>query len=584
MMEPNNVRTTKISIGIKQNTGISMNFVKHFQSINRLTALLLFSSLMLPLPAYANLSYNALLGKATVVTLTTTTFGADIDADTEGFVIKIGTDLAINSSVFATRVDKTANRELENQSYDLSGSFGPFLTSNRITYTPSEDAEAGDTFTVAYGAEACTRTENDCLENEDETRAYYGNITFTITDSTTTGSAASVFDEQVCSTEVFESENTPEYCTTYSQLSDTDKLDALSSVNPEEVNAGSTAVKQQSSAQESNVSSRINALRSGASGISLSGLSYSIEGSEFSGNWLHVIADSIGGTAGADTPQTISPWGFFINGSITDGKRDGNNLERGFKNTANAVTLGTDYRFSRELIGGIAYGINISDINFDDNDDGMKVNTKNLMLYGTWYKNNSNVDMLIGFSHSNIKSDRYIIPSARTAEGDTKSKQTLLSISGGYNWNTGALSYGPSINISYLSGHIDAYKETGGGGLELGLDKQKIGSQTLSLGGNISYAYSVKWGVISPYLRIEWKQELNNQNDAVNGTFISTEGQENFSVQKDGSDNNWYHSGVGIAATFQHGLSAYLDYDSMLSYDDTTLNTLSYGGRWATSF
>jgi len=299
---------------------------------------------------------------------------------------------------------------------------------------------------------------------------------------------------------------------------------------------------------------------------------------------LHAIADSIGGAAGADEASPVSNWGFFVNGSITDGEKDGTDLERGYDTDANTITIGVDYRFSPELIAGVAYGISQSSLDFDgSNDDGMDNDMNNAIIYGTWYKQSFNIDVLVGFSQGEIETSREILLTSSTAKGETDTDQAFFSISSGYDFSNGSLSYGPYASFDYITGEIEAYEETNGGGLEVAFDDQDINSQVFTLGGRVSYAISTEWGVIAPHARAEWKKEFDDSRDVISGNFVKHENY-GFSIEADDFDDNWFHAGVGVSATFRHGVSAYIDYDSIIAYDETALSTLSYGGRWEASF
>ncbi|MBV1919289.1 MAG: autotransporter outer membrane beta-barrel domain-containing protein [Pseudomonadales bacterium] len=352
---------------------------------------------------------------------------------------------------------------------------------------------------------------------------------------------------------------------------------------PEEVAAQFTSVKQQIAAQKGNIFKRFKALRAGDTGVSVAGLTYSIKGDEFSGEWLHAIADSIGGAAGEGAP--VSKWGFFVNGSLTDGERDGSNLERGYENDASTATIGADYRFSRNIIGGIAYGINESSLEFDGNSDGMDNDMTNVIVYGTWYKEAFNVDVLIGATEGEIETTRQVTVSSvsNTIGGETDTQQTFISIASGYSFNNNALSYGPYASFDYITGEIDAYEESGTVGLEVSFDEQDIDSKVFTMGGQVSYAISTDWGVVAPHARVEWKKELDDDRDIITGQFSGIAGST-FSIEADDFDDNWFHAAVGVSAAFHHGLSAYIDYDSIIAYEDTSLTTLSYGGRWEASF
>ena len=513
--------------------------------------------------AQANDLYkDAIIGQTTTFVLTPDMLGLPL-----GTIITISDPIPCGTTSGGTGGSnfkaKALNCDTESFSYNQ--------VTQKLTYTPSSSAATADTYILIYNATLSTGIPAS------------GKIIFDIVSAAPVKNAGDIFEDRICQSTA--EERTP-LCVAYDNLNEEEKVEALNSINPEEVAAQFTVTKQLTSAQVGNVFTRVGQLRAGQTGTSVAGLTYSFEGKQFSGQWLHAMADSIGGAAGADEVTLVSKWGFFINGSLTDGKRDGTGFERGYDNDANSVTLGADYRFSKDLIGGIAYGISQSSLDFDGNNDGMDNDMTNIIIYGTWYKDAFNVDVLLGQSTGDIETSRLISVGTltATAEGDADTQQTFFSIAGGYNFSNGALSYGPYANYDYVTGEIDSYEETNGGGLEVGFDDQGIDSQILTMGGRVSYALSMDWGVIVPHARAEWKKELDNSRDIISGKFVSTPGQEAFSIEADDFDDNWFHAGVGVSATFRHGLSAYIDYDSIFGLDETELTTLSYGGRWEASF
>ncbi|OUS30636.1 hypothetical protein A9Q99_05480 [Gammaproteobacteria bacterium 45_16_T64] len=451
--------------------------------------------------------------------------------------------------------------------------FTPVGTDNVLSYTPSSSAEAGDTYTLDYTATAnYSEEEGSRIENTS------GTIVFLITG---TSNSETTFITEICDPN---DTSAASFCSDYENSSADEQIAFLDTINPDEVVAEYTVTKELTSAQTGNIFGRISELRAGNKGVSVAGLNYSIEGEQFSGRWLHAIADSIGGAAGADDPAPVSNWGFFINGSITDGNKDSTDLEGGYDSDASTITAGVDYRFSSNLIAGFAYGISQSSLEFDGStDDGIDNDMNNAIVYGTWYKGAFNVDLLLGYSQGEIETSREITLVSSTAKGETDSTQMFFSISSGYDFSDGPLSYGPYASFDYAKGEIEAYDEINGGGLEVGFDDQDINSQVFTMGGRVSYAISTEWGVIAPHARAEWKKEFDNSRDIISGNFLSY-ANSSFSIEADDFDDNWFHAGVGMSATFRHGLSAYIDYDSIIAYDETDLSTFSYGGRWEASF
>lgn len=118
----------------------------------------------------------------------------------------------------------------------------------------------------------------------------------------------------------------------------------------------------------------------------------------------------------------------------------------------------------------------------------------------------------------------------------------------------------------------------------MGFADQDIKSQVLTFGGRVQYAWSQPWGIVVPHARAEWKTELEKDRDAIIGRFVLDQSAAEFAIEADDLDSDWLQLAVGISATFQRGLSAYIDYEEAISYDDVSVSTLSFGGRWEAKF
>ncbi|MCG8672691.1 MAG: autotransporter outer membrane beta-barrel domain-containing protein [Pseudomonadales bacterium] len=374
-------------------------------------------------------------------------------------------------------------------------------------------------------------------------------------------------------------------CQEFNELTGEERINALSTISPEEVVAEFTTTVNMTKDQTGNLSNRLNALRGGATGVSIAGLNYFQGDQVLYGSWLHEMANQIGGNASAD--ESFSPLGIFINGSITSGDKDNTDLEQGYDLDADSITIGVDYRFNDNLVAGIAYGISSSEIEFSDSDNKMDNEIDNLLFYGSWYKEAFYIDAMIGYASGDIETDRDIVLGSNTytAEGETESSQLFFSVTGNYDFYKDAWTYGPYASLDYIDGEIEGYEEIGNSGFEVGFNDQDIESQVLTFGGRVQYAWSQPWGIIIPHGRVEWKNELSDDRDAIIGRFVlDTSDDAEFSIEADDLDSSWFQVAVGISATFQRGLSAYIDYESVVSYDDTNIDTFSFGGRWETKF
>src|SRR5690606_29429308 len=116
------------------------------------------------------------------------------------------------------------------------------------------------------------------------------------------------------------------------------------------------------------------------------------------------------GSAGSEANQTTySPFGYFINGSISVGDKDSSATERGYKLDSDNYTMGLDYRYSDKLVVGAAYGIGSSDVEFNSTGDGMENSVNNLFLYGSWFEDNFYLSTTLGYAFGDLDTARRII-------------------------------------------------------------------------------------------------------------------------------------------------------------------------------
>ena len=250
-------------------------------------------------------------------------------------------------------------------------------------------------------------------------------------------------------------------CEIYNGLSQEDKENALKTISPEEVVAEFTSTLNMTKEQTGNLANRLNALRGGATGFSLSGLNYISGDDIFYGQWIHEMAEQVSGNAGGE--ESFSRLGLFINGSITDGEKDTTSLETGYDMDGDSITLGADYRFSDTMVAGIAYGMSETEISFTSNNE-MNNETDNLLVYGSWYKDQFYIDGMVGYASGDIETKRRIAIGAinEVVGGKTESSQIFFSITGNYDFIEGAFTYGPFASLDYTDGEIDGYEEVGG--------------------------------------------------------------------------------------------------------------------------
>lgn len=371
--------------------------------------------------------------------------------------------------------------------------------------------------------------------------------------------------------------------------------EALRQLAPEEVIAQGSAVIETANLQVTNINSRLNILRLGQPGLSLSGLSINIFGQRLPGSVMTALSDymqnaSSGGSAGEPDLFRSNPWGAFINGTISFGDRDETANESALEYDSQGVTTGLDYRLNRNAVIGGAIGFSNTNSDFSENSGSLEAQGFHLSAYGTYYQaNNFYLDGVLKLGWNQYATERRLSSDSdplQLALGDSDGQERSLSLSGGYEWNIKALTAGSYVRLNYIKAQIDGYSESvsnpsgAGIGSVLSISKQDLQSLTAVLGGQFTYAVSTKSGVYLPQLRLELEHEFEDGIRDISARFVHDPTSTGFSIATDAPDRNYLNLGLGFSVISSGGRSGFLFYETRLEQDHVAQNWLKAGVRW----
>jgi uncharacterized protein YhjY with autotransporter beta-barrel domain len=118
-------------------------------------------------------------------------------------------------------------------------------------------------------------------------------------------------------------------------------------------------------------------------------------------------------------------------------------------------------------------------------------------------------------------------------------------------------------------------------GWALHYNDQSQDSKRLSLGAQISYALSQRWGVLQPTARIEFLHELETDKRNISGYFSgNTINPLSFSLSTNAIDQNYFQTGVGASMVFTANQSAFIFLESLLGHQTFSQTYLNAGWRW----
>ncbi len=378
---------------------------------------------------------------------------------------------------------------------------------------------------------------------------------------------------------------------------------ALRQIAPEETATQRRIGNDVADQQLSNISSRLSSLRNGATGVSLSGLALRINGQVLPGTLVNqwLAPGSRGGSAGAlgddDADKSSKPawfderFGFYIIGSIGNGDKDETDNESGFDFDTKGITAGADFRVSDKLVLGAAVGYANTDVDIDNNGGDVDSDSYSYSGYGTFFTSErSYIDGIFSYGsidYNTLRNVDYTVNSTtirRGAKSDTDGTQLSFSLGTGYEF-TNQRGFTSEIfgRVNYVTSEVDAYQEQGAAELNLAIDDQDFDSLVFVLGGQLSQVFNQRWGVLIPQARASWEHETEGAY-TINGTFVNDPFNTGFDFESDEPDKDYFRLAVGTSAILANGISAFVEYETILGREEYSEQKLSLGARFVTQF
>ena len=338
--------------------------------------------------------------------------------------------------------------------------------------------------------------------------------------------------------------------------------------------------------QATNIGLRLLALRRGDPTGSASGLSLNMDGQQLPVGRVasSLFADKAGGASADPTGLVGLGLGVFVNGIGSFGDQRASSRDPGFDFSTAGLTAGVDYRVIPPLVLGAAFGYASARTDFDAGAGEMSSRTYSVSVYGSYFLGTSlHLDAIFTYGWNDYDTERNIIAPgiSATAKASPSGEQAAVSANAGYDLHVGSLTVGPSLRVTYVNVEVGRYREHGSGGFDLSVRSQTVESLTTALGGEVSYAISVPFGVLTPLVRFEWEHEYKGGSRLVQGIIVSDPAQTLFAARTGDPDRDYFNLGVGLIGTFQSGVSAFFYYETILGRDHVTNHLFTLGARLA---
>ena len=266
------------------------------------------------------------------------------------------------------------------------------------------------------------------------------------------------------------------------------------------------------------------------------------------------------------SPENYNPWNVFVQGNVVLAQGFSDATVPHFSDNTESVTLGADYRFSPHFLVGLTAGYAHTDANLDDFGSTATVDSYSPGIYASyadsgWYANASG-----NYVYNTYSQTRQIDFLGQSAKSGTGGNQGTASLDGGYDFHTGALTYGPLAGVEYTHLEVDGYNESGSVA-DLSVSDSNSDSLRSRLGGRISYSL-VHCGVtFTPHLDASWQHEFLDQARGISGQFIGS-GLGSFAVRTATPDRDSALIDAGLNADINRSVTVFGDYEVQAGQSD----------------
>jgi outer membrane lipase/esterase len=387
-------------------------------------------------------------------------------------------------------------------------------------------------------------------------------------------------------------------------LNDEGLGDALRWTAAEELLAPGSTATQFTKSQVASVVGRITALRYGATGFSITGVSTPPDADSA---LAELEPRARGGGASADSTDSgdAARWGGFLNGSFGWGKHSPTVLEDAFAFDSRDAALGIDYRVNRRLVLGAAAGYTNQRIDFDSAlsvvGGGIRSHGYSFQVFGLYEWDGPYASVSVGAQRANYDSTRLItypseniaVPSVDAiATGSTHSDAFTGTFEVGWSLAHKAFGFEPYVSGNYQHIRVLGFRENSvninaadagtPAGFDFDFQAQRIAVLDTALGSRFQYTFSPRFGVVVTFFKAEYHHLFDNSPGSVISSYnnIPSSGAA-FDIPSDKPDANFFQFAVGSSIVLGHRLQAYVQYQQSVGIADVSNHLISGGFRGA---
>jgi outer membrane autotransporter protein len=279
----------------------------------------------------------------------------------------------------------------------------------------------------------------------------------------------------------------------------------------------------------------------------------------------------IGSADGADA-------GLWIGGRTTLGRRTEQSGQSALHVEADNATLGFDRRFGPGLSLGLALGGTRERTTIGELGSLNRATGESLALYASWQPaDRFFIDAMLGHGRLRMTSERAVEPIDDIARHSRRGRVSFGALAFGLEHELAPFVLAPYARFDVARHRLDETTDSGAGAYALRYLAQRGQHQRLALGLRVEAPHETDFGAATPWLRIEYLNELKAQASAQVAYADLPSGL--YTLAPTSSDRHTLALGAGLELVTAKGAALALDYQM-----DTAAGKLraqSLGLRWS---
>jgi uncharacterized protein with beta-barrel porin domain len=276
-------------------------------------------------------------------------------------------------------------------------------------------------------------------------------------------------------------------------------------------------------------------------------------------------ADESGTSGTPELPGRLAVW---TGGFVNFGSSDKNSIK--LDHTLVGISGGADYRLSPDFVAGVGFGYGHERNDVGGNGTQVKGQAVSVALYGSYHPAPVFVDGLLGYSHLDFDSRRYVTTTGGEADGDRGGAQIFGSLSAGYEYRAADLLVSPYGRFQAAWTRLNTFTEDGADVWNLTYGRQEFSMLAGVAGLRTEYVAPMSWGALAYSARLEYTHDFAGSSQAQVG--YADTGTTPYGLNVAGLSQNTVSAQLGVETQLRRNLAIGLSYQGSFGFERNALD------------